>query len=378
MVPIMPESAAARNPRAFLLRSRILMALFLLQIGTCRVESAETVPPPSALPSKGHVVKITDTRAVRLFMPDPSRVSRMFNAALLRFTGTKDVGTAWKMFVQSDDRVGIKVHTYPGAVMSSRHAVVETILDGLELAGISRDRMIIFDRYAPQMEAANYDPGQRSDGVTVMATVPSVGYDPKVMIDIPIPGKLIWGDYEFKRVVNDVAEDDPAGSGQISTKSYYSKILTQKVDKVINVGVPMSDPSLGLYGCQLASSLSLLDNYRRLQRPSFTREDSLVEVFSKDIIQKKVILHVLDALVAQFAGGPGFDPTYCWSPGTLYLSRDAVALDALALQGLNQRRPKAELDAITDTAAYIKTAAEGGLGEADLAKIQIVEVPVTW
>ncbi len=338
-----------------------------MMAATLPLAAAPPATSPTPAPAHARVVRATDPQAVKLQTPDVNRVRKMFNAALMEYAGIKDVGGAWKKIILPANFVGIKIYTPPGHVMSSRSAVVETIIDGLELAGIPRSHVILFDRYAPKMEAAGYPPGQRADGVTILPSVPNAGYDPKPEISVPIPGKLIWGDLEFDP--NHTDEDN-----QISNKSHFTRVLTQQVDKVINVAVPTTDPALGLYGCQLNASLSLIDNFRRLQRPSYTREDSLTELFSNPLIQKKFALHVLDSLIAQYAGGPGFDPNYCWNPGTIYLSRDAVALDALALQQINLQRPRAELEPIKDQSAYIQAAADANLGIADPSKIDIVDV----
>ncbi len=313
------------------------------------------------------VVCASDPQLVHLFVPDADRVCKLFNKAFIQYMNCGTTAEAWKKLVLPTDRVGIKIHTLPGSVMSTRMVLVECVIDGLEQAGVSREHIIVFDRYAPQMEMAGYCTGVRSDGVQIMATVPSAGYDPDQSIDSSLPGKLVWGDYEFKK-------DPSEKENQISTKSYYSRILTQQIDKMINLAVPMADPDLGFYGCQLSASLSLVDNFRRFHKPSFTREDSIVEIFSNATLQKKCVLHVLDSLIVQFAGGPSFEPQYCWPHQTIYISQDAVALDTLMLQQINQRRPKMELPEIKNEVAYLKATAEAGLGVGDLSRIEVVDV----
>ena len=348
-----------------------LLSIFLLS----GVFSILANDPPS---SRARVVHAIDSQAVRLLTPDPNRVRKLFNAALLQFTNCQDTGAAWKKIISPTNHIGIKINTLPGPIMSSRLSLVETIIDGLESAGVARKHIIIFDRYALHMETAGYPIGQRPDGVTITATVPHVGYDPTIPLDFPIPGKLVWGDLEFKRKGQQEPldhETSPNDNDQLSAKSYLSKILTQQVDKVINIGIPTTDHRLGIYGCELNITLALIDNFRRLQQPSFAREDSITTILSNPIIQKKCVLHILDALIAQYAGGPRFDPNYCWSPKSIYISRDAVALDAIALQLINKQRPSAELAPIQDQAAYIQTAASNGLGVADLSHIDIEDVP---
>ena len=348
-----------------------LLFLACLNLSTLAADS----PPPRARVSRG-----MDPQVIRLFMPDSKRVHKLFNATFLHFTRSHDISSAWKKIVLPTDRVGIKINTQPGIIMSSRSSVVEAVIDGLESAGISRNHIIIFDRYAHQMAVAGYPVGQRPDQVTTIATTPNAGYDPTPSLDFPIPGKLIWGDLQFKQKSqktskshHDETLDD---SDQLSTESHFSKIITQQVDKIINIGVPITDPDFGIYGCELNVTLPFIDNFRRLQHPSFAREDSITSIFSSPIIQKKCVLHILDALIAQFAGGPSFDPNYCWTPKAIYISRDAVALDSLALQLINQQRPNAELAPIKDQTAYLQTAADRELGVADLSHIDVQDAPL--
>lgn len=357
-----------REPRV-LPSSKLSPKLFIFVIFIfCVILKAETSPSHSI------VVRATDRFVLELLTPKPERVRKLFNAALLRYTATDHVAAAWKKIIKPHERIGIKIQTEPGAFMSTRSAVVETIIEGLELAGVSSHHIIIFDRYGPQMELAGYKPGERTDGVHIQATVPNSGYDPKVNIDSPIPGKLIWGDFEFK---GENTEEKSQEEGQLSTKSYFSRILTEQIDKVINVGVVVTDPNLGLYGCQLNASLSMVDNFRRFQKASFSREDSISQIFGHPMIQKKCVLHVLDALLIQYAGGPTFDPHYCWPLSSIYLSRDPVALDSLALQHINEQRPKKSLPLFKEEEiAYLRMAEELGLGVADLSRIDLQEIRI--
>jgi len=346
------------------IRYFIITGTFIL-VACLSILIAEDVP----IPPRARVVRATDPQAVLLLAPHPQRVHKLLETAILKYANASDLATAWKRIVLPADRIGIKIHTEPGPVMATRQIVVEAVIDGLEMAGLKRTQIIIFDRYASQMESAGYPVGQRADGVTITATVPTVGYDPNAPLDIPIPGKLIWGDLEFK---NGISEEED----QLSTKSHLTRVLTQEIDKMINIAVPVTDLHLGIYGCRLNASLSLIDNFRRLQRQSFTREDSLLQLFSNNIVQKKCVLHILDGLVAQYAAGPGFDPNYCWPLQTIYVSHDPIAIDALALQQINEHRVKAEIAPLKNEASYISAAANAGLGVADLSRIDVLDARI--
>jgi uncharacterized protein (DUF362 family) len=341
----------------------------LLLCGAAGVLAEDASPPPAPPPATARVVRATDPQKMRFFTPDARRVGQLLTAGMLKLTGTADGASAWRKIVAPTDRVGIRIQTANGAVMETRPAVVEAVIDGLVSAGVPRKQIIVFDRYGPQMEDVGYTLGQRADGVTMTATIPLVGYDPDVFVDCGLPGKLIWGDYEFKG--SGLEADD-----QLSTKSYFSRIVTQQVDKIINIPVLTTDPHYGLSGCLLGSALTIVDNDRRFNRGGLIRDDALARLFSTPVVQKKYVLHILDALIAQYVGGPEFDPTVCQTLQTLFISRDPVAIDALALRWINEQRPKIKVAPIGDESSYIEAAATAGLGVNAIDRIKVQDVTV--
>ncbi|MCC7519356.1 MAG: DUF362 domain-containing protein [Verrucomicrobiae bacterium] len=316
------------------------------------------------------VVRARDEHTVRLFKVDAARTARLVNAAVARLAGEKEPGAAWRRFVSPGDRVGIKILTSPGPVMSTRREVVDAVIEGLRAAGVSPSQVIVFDRDESQMEAAGYRMGRRADGATVTATLPERGYDPAVAVDLVPPGKLIWGDCEFRK-------EGTAETDQVSSLSHFSQIVTKDVDRLIGIAPLMSDARLGLYGCRLNSSLGVVDNFRRLLRATPVREDSLTDLFGSEILKKKCVLHLLDGLIGQFAGGPAFDPSVCWPHQAIYAGRDPLALDRLALHEINLRRPEAKIEPAELKAPYLDAAAEAGLGVADPKRITLIEVAPT-
>ena len=102
--------------------------------------------------SRSKLVCATDSRLVKLLSVNANRTKKLFDTALLRYTETKDVASAWRTLVKPHDRIGIKIQTSPGPIMCTRPAMVEAVINGLEQAGVQRNRIIVFDHYAPQME----------------------------------------------------------------------------------------------------------------------------------------------------------------------------------------------------------------------------------
>jgi len=189
------------------------------------------------------------------------------------------------------------------------------------------------------------------------------GWDPKSFYESKYVGKLIWGDFEFGR-------EEPLG-----TRSYLPKVLTQTITKLINVPVLMDHEPCGLSGCLYNLSLAAVDNTRRFEQFGMHGDPAISEIgASSTAIRRKLVLNVMDALIAGFAGGPSFKPQYSWPYGGLYFSRDPVAVDAVCLDLLEAKRKETRVPAIGTNADHIENSARLAIGQADRANIEIVEV----
>ena len=99
----------------------------------------------------------------------------------------------------------------------------------------------------------------------------------------------------------------------------------------------------------------------------FTQSDGeaatgIADLYADEHIGPKVVLHIMDALLAQFAGGPRFNPNYAFSYHTIYASKDPVALDANALRLIEGWRKEAKLPPIGRRAEWLESAEQMGLG----------------
>jgi hypothetical protein len=229
----------------------------------------------------------------------------------------------------------------------------------------------------------------------INSVITGTGFDGKQFYVNEILGRLIWGDFLFTgkqpsrddilRIARETAqrESDPFAVkdpntdifDQVSNKSFYANLVTNRCTKIINVPVLSDSVTTGLNGCLASLALGSVDNTRRFANEEMHGETAIPEILEKDFFRKKVVLHIMDALVAQFAGGPRFNPTYTQSAGTLYVSRDPVAIDALALARVEEWRRAASVVELKETASHVKSAATYGLGEADVKKIKIIKVP---
>ena len=307
------------------------------------------------------------------FSPRADRIKTNFDLLLATAGGSSDPAVAWKKWIKPGQRIGIKISSMPGKIMGTRLPLVDAIVTSLLKAGHDPADILIFDRYAIEMQDAGWAIGLRPDRVRVTAIWPQEGYDPHVFYHCPFLGQLIWGDLEFKGQQWDSSND--GDKGQISTQSYFSKIVTQKVDVLINVPVLTTRDGIGVYGAIANLPLGVIDNQRRFFKPFFGHEENIADLATHKALRGKWVLTIMDGLLGQYAGGPHFDPKYVWPQSTLWLSEDPVGLDTLALKLINERRPPENIKVIDpDDTAYLKSCTNLGFGSTDLSHDRVREL----
>ena len=128
-------------------------------------------------------------------------------------------------------------------------------------------------------------------------------------------------------------------------------------------------------------SLGMKNFYGAIHNPNKYHEHNcdpyIVDVVAHRFIARKWRLTICDGLRAQYQGGPTANPGFAWPFGGLIVSRDFVAADAVAADLLEARRREAGLKSLMEDgrpAKHIATAGARGLGVADLAKIERIEV----
>jgi len=362
------------RPHSFSILPVAVFLLALLWGGGDRVCAQATTVQKRTAPalSLSPVILAERPGAVQEFTVDAQQARQMVNGALLALTSASDIGTAWtRLGITPQDVVGIRISTAGGSALCSHHAVVQAICDGLQAAGVSPSQIIIWDKFQNKMALAGY-PLQAATGrqAAVQSIVPSNSYDPDVFYRNGIIGNLIWGDYQFSASLNSFNSD----SDEMLTRSYYAKFVTKTCTKLVNVPVLSCNEYFGLDGCISGMALGSTDNNRRIQGPPTYGDPSIDEIFNQPFIRRKVVVHILDALVAQCAGGPAFNPQFCQSLGAIYVGRDPVAIDSLALPRIEQMRRDTNVPTARNLSTYITSAAVLGLGTTDRRRIQLLRL----
>ena len=297
-------------------------------------------PQPTPVPARSYVYRIENSDAIADYETNSAVVRRMVDDLVMAATGEPTVSSAWGSLVKPSDVVGIKVCTNGAPLFSSHPAVVNAIVAGLAEAGVPPQNIVVWDREEQLLKVAGFQ--ARNAGYRLMWS--EGNYDPKAVITSPISGKLIYGDLLFMAKTPDTLRGElkaePVEKGKkrprimdnLSDESHLSNVLTRVVTKVINVPVLSDNVFCGLSGALFNMTIQNLDNWRRLVQDPVNGDPSIPEAYADPRIGDKVVFQIMDGLIALYAGAPMGDANYAIHYGTLYASKDPVAMDAVALQ----------------------------------------------
>ena len=393
--------------RTFQLIALIAAAFWVAMASPAQDTPVTPAPAPEPPPLSPVIWSENPDVVQRFAVTDNERVRGMVDRCLLKLTSAPDIGTAWtRLGITPTDVVGIKITTMGGQLLSTHRPIVQAICEGLQAAGVPPSQIIIWDKQASDMRSAGYTPVDPTDSSVGIASIfPGTGYDPDAVYKNEILGSLIWGDSEFIRhdgdddglsqaasqAVRNKAYGDNTGSGsggdnpltgslipQTSNRSHFARLVTTICTKIINVPVLTDNSYIGINGCLGSLALGCVDNDRRFEGDPTYGDPAICEILSRDFIRRKVVIHILDALVSQYAGGPRFDPQFTKSIGAIYVSRDPVAIDSLVLKRLEEWRAadrQGRIDPIGKAGSHVHSATAFNLGTDDPARIQLLKVP---
>ena len=342
--------------------------LKIAAIGAAGIRWTSLQTPDSELrTSKSKVVKVTGHGVMEhgqtslsmppLARPDAVIVERMIENGLVAFTGKKDITEAWKSVVSPSDVVGIKTNPIGGKKLSTNPEVVNAIVNGLMLAGVKENNIIVWDKEEKYLLEADYFINTSEKGVRCYATEPTAGYD--------------------KDVFYETDEDEPDLREEDDTRSLFSNIVTKHVTAIINVPVMKDHPITGVTLCLKNITFGSVNNAPRFHPDPFYGDPMIAEVYSHPMLKGKVRLHVLDCLRACFAGGPAsMSPKTIWHEEAVFIGTDPVAIDQIGLDIIEKKRLENKFTSIAHRARHIKGAAQMGLGTNDRDKMELIELDV--
>jgi len=321
--------------------------------------AADTLSLWSNASTNSKVWLVEDVRATEAFRPRQENVQEMVRRGITALTGKGTPQEAWLSMISTQDVIGLKVYSRPGADSGTRPAVVSAVAQGLIAAGVPARQIIIWDREMEDLrEAGFFDLGEEL-GVRV-AAASKAGWDQTNFYETPLIGNLVFGDLEFER------KDESTGR-----KSFVSKVVSQEMTKIINITPLLNHNTAGVCGNLYSLAMGSVDNSHRFEGDPARLAQAVPELYALPILGDRVVLNITDALICQYEGGQRGLLHYSTVLNQLRFSRDPVALDMLSIKELDRQRRLAKATPVRPNLELYRNAALLELGVSELAKMQI-------
>jgi hypothetical protein len=325
--------------------------------------AGEPAPPtgPTNGPARARIIIAEEPGATENFVPNPERVQALLHRALTNFTKLPSVPLSWRSLVSTQDVVGLKVYAAPGPNVGTRVAVAEAVVRGLLQAGLPGRQIIVWDKQIEDLRQAGFV--EMADRLGVRAAgAAQAGWDPAVFYDTSLLGLLVHGDLEF------TGKPDNVGR-----KSFVSKLVTQQMTRIINLSPMLNHNSAGVCGNLYSLAMGSVDNTVRFEHDTFRQSQALPEIYALPALGDRVVLNIVDALIAQYEGELAGRLHYSSALNQLRLSTDPIALDVLSLQELHRLRERAPTPGplSTNLLEIYHNASLLELGVSDPARLQI-------
>jgi len=344
------------------------------------IETARAIPRTTdSMPGRypGKVTRITHQNCIVNGKPSETEAYKMIKNAMLQLTGESELKDAWLQFISPEDVIGLKVNPIGGRLLSTSHAVTRSVIKQLEEAGIDKKQIIIWDRRQESLEEADYNAENYPD-IQLMSTE---CYDADKSY-INKEGRFYseeWIDKEQYYFADVEGEYDAYTLPYMvngGKNSYFSKICTQKVTKIINIPI-LKNAGYSITACMKNLAFGSITNTGRLHQDLW--HDTCAEVCAFPPLRDKVVLNIVDGILGCFDGGPAANPQFICEYKTILAGTDPVAVDRIAHDIILEKRIK---EGIQDTERegsrkFLEIAQELKLGIADKEKIQLYDV-VLW
>jgi uncharacterized protein (DUF362 family) len=322
----------------------------------------------------GRVAVVKNSRSVKDNTIVGQEVHDMIARSMLELTGEKKLKKAWRKFVSPGDRIGLKINPVAGKSLTTSHEVVRAIIAQLEASGIDRSNLTIWDRREFELTDAGFTP-ENYPGIRIVGTEQMdkeglyYGKDGKLYGEHMIDRDwYYWADVEGE--YDEYTMPYMVNGGKYS---YFTKIVTRDLDKIINV------PILKNAGATVTLALKNLaygsvSNTGRLHAKLWNETCAQVCAFAP--LRDKVVLNIVDGIKGCFNGGPGANPQFFCDYHTIIAGTDPVAVDRIGYDILLAKRIAEGLqkEGAATALEFMLQAEKLSLGIADRTKIDLREV----
>lgn len=277
-------------------------------------------PSPLGMPGlyPGRVVQVSSPNAIVANRVSQPVVARMIESGMKELTGESSLRAAWSKFIEPSDVVGIKINPSGAPACCSSPEIIREIVNGLEAAGVPRKNIIVWDRYAYEIDIGSYQ-SLLPPGIQIIGIEDGVGdvsgYDLSVFCDVNF-----FGEWE--------------------TRSYMANVAANTVTKIINIPTTKDHSASGVTGCLKNLGYGAFNNVARSHRAPISFTNPLIGLMcSAEPLRSKSVLHIMDGMRLVWHGGPLTQvQDFIEQTGVLYIGTDPVAMDTVELDAIEAKR----------------------------------------
>ena len=336
-------------------------------------DAGKIIRTSGSMPGKypGKVVLVKNSKSVVNDTPVEQEAFLMIEKAMLELTGQKNLKKAWRTFVSPGEKIGLKVNPVAGKLLYTSHAVVKSVVKQLTESGIDKKDIIIWDRREMELKDTGFT-AENYPGIAIMGTEQQdesgsfVDKEGKLYGERNIDKEwFYWADVEGEYD----AETMPymVNGGKYS---YFTKIVTQKLDKIINIPI-LKNAGGSITNAMKNLAFGSVSNTGRLHTKLWN--DTCAEVCAFSPLRDKVVLNICDALRGCFNGGPAANPQFICNYNSILVSSDPVAMDRIGYDIIAEKRIAEGLQkaATPNILTFLTMSAALGLGVSDREKIDL-------
>lgn len=338
------------------------------------IKDAEKTPrKPWAIPGKypGKVIMVKNPSAVVNDEPVEAVAHFMLSKAMLELTGEKNLEKAWLIFVKPGEKIGLKVNPVAGKLLFTSHAVVRSVVKQLTRSGIDRKDIIIWDRRDMELKDTGFT-NDNYPGITIRGT--ELQDEKGSFVD---ENGRLYGERNIDKEWYYWADVDGEYDSETmpymvngGKYSYFTKIVTQDVDKIINIPI-LKNAGSSITNAMKNLAFGSVSNTGRLHAKLWN--DTCAEVCAFAPLRDKTVLNICDGLRGCFNGGPGANPQFICNYNSMLVSTDPVAMDRIGYDIIAEKRIAEGLQKSPspESLTFLTMATALGLGISDKNKIDL-------
>lgn len=315
------------------------------------VVSLAATPPSGFTPfsAPGKIVKVSKPGSLmpNQIFPKADDAKAMLEKAMTELTGKASLVDAVKLFVHPSDKVCVKPNGIALKNMSTNKELILPFIEAMIASGVPAANITVLEQYP------SFLMGTRITAQNVPAGVKVVTHN------------------------NDDATMDYRMIPGTGVQTKFVRVLTEST-ALINFAL-IKDHSI----CGYTGTLKNMTHGCTINPHDFHLHHAAPQIAmlaAQDVLKSRLRLTITDAFKVMCHGGP-LDklPQYRFPYEAVFASTDPVAMDTIGWEIVEQFRAKSRLRTLTEEGrppAYIKAAADLGLGIHERTQIQIKEVTV--